>query len=322
MSKPISKPIVTVFGATGAQGGGLARALLSDPGRHFAVRAVTRKPDSTAARDLREAGAEIVLADIDDGCSVRRALEGAYGAFFVTNFWEHLSGEKEESQAQNLAGAAAQAGIRHAIWSTLEDTRRFFPADGRRMPVLERRYNVPHFDAKGAANEFFARHRVPTTYLYTSCYLENLIHFGMGPQRAADGSLAITFPIAEARIPWVAAGDIGLAAAEIFLRGDALIGDSIGIAGDQLTGAELAAALSLALGETVTFDAVEPDAFRALGFDGADEMGNMWQFKRDFAAEFCGRRDLARARALHPGMLTVAAWLAANKARLPVARAA
>lgn len=318
----MSKPIIAVFGATGAQGGGLARTLLADPGRHFSVRAVTRKPESAAARALQAAGAEIVLADIDDGCSVQRALEGAYGAFLVTNFWEHLSGEKEELQAQNLAAAAAQAGIRHAIWSTLEDTRDFLPADGRRMPVLEKRYNVPHFDAKGAANRFFERHHVPTTYLYTSCYLENLIHFGMGPQRGADGSLAVTFATGAARIPWIGVEDIGIAAAEIFLRGDALIGESIGLAGDLLTGSQLAAELTRALGEPVAFNAVEPDVYRSFGFPAADELGNMWQFKRDFEAAFCARRDLVRARALHPGLKTVAEWLVANHARIPVAKVA
>jgi len=319
--KRTSKPVITVFGATGAQGGSLARALLANPGRHFAVRAVTRKPDSLPARSLEAAGAEVVLADIDDGNSVRRALEGAYGAFFVTNFWETLSGVKEEAQAQLLALAAAQAGVRHAIWSTLEDTRTFFPADGARMPVLEQRYNVPHFDAKGAANRFFAQQRVPTTYLYTSCYLENLIHFGMGPQRRPDGSLAVAFPTGDARIPWIGAEDIGIAAFEIFLRGDALIGDSIGVAGDHVSAAELAAALAVALGEPVACDAVTPDEFRAFGFDGAVELGNMWQFKRDCEAAYLARRDLARARALHPRIKSVAEWLTAHASRIPVAAA-
>src|SRR6187402_536914 len=264
----MSKPIITVFGATGAQGGGIARALLADPGRHFAVRAVTRKPEGAAALELKRAGAEVVLADLDDGCSVQRAMEGAYGAFLVTNFWEHLSAQKELIQAHNLAAAAAQSGIRHAIWSTLEDTRDFFPADGTRMPVLQHQYNVPHFDAKGAANRFFGQLRVPVTFLYTSGYWENLIHFGMGPQRGPDGRLAVTFPTGDARIPWIAAADIGAAAAEVFLRGDALIYDSIGIAGDHLSGGEMAAQLSVALGERVGYNAVSPEAFRAFGFPG------------------------------------------------------
>jgi uncharacterized protein YbjT (DUF2867 family) len=318
----MSKPVITVFGATGAQGGGLARALLADPDRHFGVRAVTRKPDGAAAEALKRAGAEVVLADLDDGCSVQRAMEGTYGAFLVTNFWEHQSAQKELIQAHNLAAAAAQAGVRHAIWSTLEDTRDFFPADGARMPVLQHQCNVPHFDAKGAANRFFAQLRVPVTYLYTSGYWENLIHFGMGPQRGADGNLSVTYATAEARIPWIGVEDIGVAAREIFLRGDALIGDSIGIAGDHLTGTELAAHLGAAIGERVHYNAVTPDRFRAFGFPGADEIGNMWQFKRDTEAAYCARRDLSRSRALHAGMADFATWLAANKSRIPLAKAA
>ena len=290
------KPIITVFGATGAQGGGLARALLTDRDRHFAVRAVTRRPDGAAARELARAGAEIVLADLDDGASVLRALEGAYGAFFVTNFWEHLSAEKELAQAHTLAAAAAQAGIRHAIWSTLEDTRDFFPADGSRMPVLQKRFNVPHLDAKGEAHRYFAQQRVPVTYLYTSAYWENLIHFGMGPQRQADGSLAVTFPTGDARIPWIGVEDIGIAANEIFLRGDALIFDSIGVAGEHLSGTELARTARRRARRDRQLQLVTPDEFRALGFPGADELGNMWQFKRDFEARVPGApRSEARA---------------------------
>jgi NmrA-like family len=212
--------------------------------------------------------------------------------------------------------------VRHAIWSTLEDTRDFIPADGTRMPVLQHQYNVPHLDAKGAANRFFGQLRVPVTFLYTSCYWENLIHFGMGPQRGADGSLSVTFATADARIPWIGVEDIGISAMEIFLRGDALIGESIGIAGEHLTGAELAAHLGTALGEAVHYNAVTPDMYRAFAFPGADELGNMWQFKRDTEAAYCARRDLSRARALNPAMANFRTWLAANKSRLPIAKAA
>jgi len=318
----MSKPVITVFGATGAQGGSLARALLADSDRHFAVRAVTRKPDGAAARQLVQAGAQVVLADLDDTASVQRALEGAYGAFLVTNFWEHQSAEKELTQAHRLAAASAQAGIRHAVWSTLEDSRDFFPALGSRMPVLEGRFNVPQFDAKGEAHRYFAQQRVPVTYLYASCFFENLIRFGMGPQRRWDGSLIMTFPFGGARIPWIGVDDVGIAAKEIFLRGDALVYDSIGVAGEHLTGAELAQQLGTALGETVTYNSITPDEFRALGFPGAKELGNMWQFKRDYEAAYCARRDLKRARALHPGLANFATWLEDHATRIPVALAA
>jgi len=318
----MSKPVITVFGATGAQGGGLVRALLGDKDRHFAVRAVTRKPDSAAARAMAHAGAQVVLADIDDAASVQRALEGAYGAFLVTNFWEHMSAEKELAQAHTLAAAAAQAGIHHAIWSTREDTRQYLPADGSRMPVLQKRFNVPQFDAKGEAHRFFAQQRVPVTYLYPSCYWENLIRFGMGPLRRWNGALELIFPFGAARIPWMAADDIGIAAREIFLRGDALVYESIGVAGEFLTGFDLARQLSTVLGEEVVYNAMSPDAFRALGFPGARELGNMFQFKRDFEAEYCARRDLKRSRALHPDIADFSTWLETHGSRIPVALAA
>lgn len=310
--------LITVFGATGAQGGGLARAILADSDQRFQLRAVTRKPDSAAAQALMHAGAELVVADLDDAQSVQRALEGAHGAFFVTNFWEHFSAERELAQAQNLAAAAAQSGLRHAVWSTLEDTREFFQADGTRMPVLQGRYNVPHFDAKGEANHFFTRQRVPTTFLYTSGYWENLIYFGMGPQRADDGTLFIAVPTGTKKIPWIAAEDIGRSAYGIFLRGDAMVGQSVGVAGDHLSGNEMAAQLSGALGEPVAFRAVSPDDYRAAGFAGADELGNMFQFKHDFDESYRARRDLQAARALNPQMQNFAQWLAQNKTRVPV----
>jgi uncharacterized protein YbjT (DUF2867 family) len=307
----MAKPVITVFGATGAQGGGLARSLLTDPDRHFAVRAVTRKPDGGAARALNQAGAEVVLADLDDAASVQRALEGAYGAFLVTDFWDHGSAERELAQAHILAAAAARTGVHHVIWSTLEDTRDYFPADGRRMPVLEKRFNVPQFDAKGEAHRFFAQQRVPVTYLYASAFWENLIHGEIRPRRQADRSLTLILPIGAARIPWISAEDIGQAAHQVFLRGEALMYESIGLAGEHLSGIELAWHLSRALGEPVTFRAITPDAFR-----------NMWQFKRDFEAAYRARREVERARVLHPRLAGFSTWLDANRTRVAAARMA
>ena len=118
------KKIIAVVGATGAQGGGLVRAILADRNGEFRVRALTRNPDSDKARALAAAGAELVRADLDDQASLERAFAGAHGVFALTNFWEHFSPEKELAQAGNQARAAKAAGVHHVIWSTLEDTRR------------------------------------------------------------------------------------------------------------------------------------------------------------------------------------------------------
>src|SRR5205085_11124728 len=145
----MSKKIIVVFGATGAQGGGVAHAILNDVNSEFAVRAVTRDPNSEKAKELAKLGAEIMQADVDDPASIRLALEGAYGAFFVTFFWAHYSPEKEIAEAAAYAQAAKDAGVKHVIWSTLEDVREFVPLDDDRMPTLKEKYKVPHFDGKG-----------------------------------------------------------------------------------------------------------------------------------------------------------------------------
>lgn len=312
-----NKKIIAVVGATGAQGGGLVRAILKEPSGDFAVRALTRDPGSEKARELREQGAEVVAADIDDAASLREAFEGAYGAFCVTFFWDHFSPDKELAQAHAMAAAAKQAGVKHVIWSTLEDTRTWVPLSDDRMPTLMGKYKVPHFDAKGEADQGFTAIGVPTTFLRTSFFWDNFIHFGMGPKRGADGRLAITMPMGKARLPGIAAEDIGACAYGIFKQGGRLVGRTVGIAGDHLTGAQMAAALTRALGEEVRYNEVSPDAYRAFGFPGAEDLGNMFQFKRDFEAAYCGERSLEFSRSVNPALLTFDAWLARNASRIP-----
>jgi len=315
---PTDKPTIAVVGATGAQGGGLVRAILNDPARRYAVRAITRNPHSARARELERAGAQVVAADVDDLVGLERAFTGAQAAFCVTFYWEHLSPQKEIFHAQNLAKAARLARVPHVVWSTLEDTRRFVPLSDSRMPTLLDEYKVPHFDAKGASNSIFAELGVPTTYLYTSFYWENYIHFGLGPKRNADGVLALTLPMGEAKLPGIAVGDIGACALALIEKGASSVGKHVGIAGEHLSGAELASALSKALGERVVHADVSPDTFRSFGFPGADDLGNMFQFKRDFEREFRAARDVQRTRALHPGLLGFESWLAQNASKIPL----
>ena len=207
--------------------------------------------------------------------------------------------------------------MRHAVWSTLEDTRRFVSLDDGRMPTLMGRYKVPHFDAKGEANALFAASGVPTTYFHTSFYWDNLIHFGMEPKRGADGKLAFVLPMADRKLPGIAAEDIGKCAYGAFQRGGELAGTTIGVAGDHLTGSEMAAALSRALGEEVAYAYVPPEVYRTFGFPGADDLANMFQFNRDFSDDFCTLRDLELSRSLNPALQTFDAWLAANAGRIP-----
>lgn len=312
------KKIIAVIGATGAQGGGLVRAILSDPGSGFTVRALTRNVTSDRAKELAKLGAEVVAADVDDVSSLKQAFKGAYGAYCVTFFWDHFSPEKELAQAAAIAHAAKDAGLQHVIWSTLEDTRRWVPVNDNRMPTLMGKYKVPHFDAKGEADHLFTHLGLPTTFLATSFYWDNFIYFGMGPKRGPDGKLAITMPMGDKKLPGIAAEDIGKCAYGVFKRGRELIGKSPGIAGEHLTGAQMAASLARALGQEVRYNDVSPEAYRGFGFPGAEDLGNMFQFKRDFNDIFCGARNLDFTRALNPSLQTFDAWLARNKTRIPI----
>ncbi len=257
-----NEKVIAVVGSTGQQGGGLARAILDDPAGAFKLRALTRNPGSEAARALADQGAEVVTADLDDQASLERAFDGAYGVYGVTNFWELFSVEREQAQAANIARASVAAKVHHVIWSTLEDTRVHIPLDDDRMPTLMGSYKVPHFDGKGEADRFFAEAGAPVTYLAPSFYWETL--FDM-LQRGEDGVLAITLPMGDARLPGIAAKDIGLTAYRIFGRGDEFIGARVGIAGQHLRVAEMAATLSGVLGEEVRYVDVPPAVYRSLG---------------------------------------------------------
>jgi uncharacterized protein YbjT (DUF2867 family) len=312
------KKIIAVVGATGAQGGGLVRAILEDPSGGFAPRAITRDANSDKAKELAKLGAEVVAADVDDADGLKRAFRGAHGAYCVTFYWAHMKPEKEVAEAVLMARAAKDAGLQHVIWSTLEDTRRWVPLSDDRMPTLMGKYKVPHFDAKGESDHVFSDMGVPTTFLLTSFYWDNLIHFGMGPKKGPEGKLAFTLPMADKKLPGIAAEDIGRCAYGVFKRGGDSVGETVGIAGEHLTGAQMAASLTRALGREVRYNAVTPETYRSFGFPGADDLGNMFQFKRDFESVFCGARSLEVSRALNPKLQSFDTWLAANARRIPL----
>ncbi len=312
------KRVIAVVGATGAQGGGLARAIVSDPAGGFTVRAVTRDVSSDNAKALLKLGIEVVSANLDDLDSLKRAFAGAYGVYCLTNFWEHFSPEKEYAQAKAQAEAAKAAGVQHVIWSTLEDTRRWIPLSDNRMPTLMEKYKVPHFDVKGEVEREFTQLDLPVTFLLTSFYWDNLIHFGMGPKEGPNGTLILAWPMGDRKLPGIAVEDIGKCTLGIFKKGKEYIRQTVGISGEHLTIEEMAAALTKALGLTVRYHAVTPDEYRKFGFQGADDIANMFQFKRDFNDAFRRPRDPAVAKSLNPDLQTFDVWLERNKSRIPL----
>ena len=313
------KKIIAVLGATGAQGGGLVRSILKDKSGEFTARALTRDVNSDKAKALAELGAEVATVDIDNEESLRKAFEGAYGVYAVTFFWDHFSPEKEIAQAQSIAKAAKATGVKHTIWSTLEDTRKFIPLTDNRMPTLgDGKYKVPHYDGKGESNKFFTELNLPVTFLLTSFYWENFIYFGMGPKKGPDGKLAITIPMSDKKLPGIAVEDIGKSAYSIFKSGSEFIGRTVGISGGHLTGKQMADSFTKALGQEVVYNSVPFDVYRSFGFPGADDVGNMFQFKHDFEEAYCGARSLDFSKSINPELKNFDQWLNENKAKIPV----
>ena len=316
------KKIIAVFGATGAQGGGLARAIAADRAGPFKARAITRHPESDKAKALAALGVEVVAGDTDNATSLAPALAGAHGAFCVTNFWEHFSAEREGVQAAAMARATKQAGIKHVVWSTLEDTRNWVPLSDSRLPTLQGKYKCPHFDSKGAMDTVFANEAAPTTYMMAAFYWENFLYFGMGPRVGDDGNLVLALPLGGVKLPGIGAEDIGRCAYGIFKKGESTVGQRIGIAGESLSGADMAAKMGRALGKTVNFFDVPFDVYRGLGFPGAEDLGNMFQFQAILGEEFQGYRDAKQSRTLNPALLDFDGWLAANAAKISIPPAA
>ncbi len=312
------KKIITVFGATGAQGGGLVRAILADKDGGYAVRAVTRDTSSDKAKALVAQGAEVVSADLDNLDSVKQALKGSYGAYLVTNFWEHFSAEKEQQQVSDFADAAKAEDVQHVVWSTLEDTREWVPLENDSMPTLQGKYKVPHFDGKGAADKYFVEKGVPHTNMRTSFYWDNFIYFGMGPKKGEDGKYHIYFPMDDKKLPGMAAEDIGKCAYGIFKKGQDVIGKTIAVTGEKLSGDEMAGKFSKALGKDVVYTNVTPEAYRNFGFPGADDLGNMFQFKRDHHEYFNKVRDIDYSRELNPQLQNFDQWLTNYGAKIPM----
>src|SRR5438045_2941901 len=312
------KKIIAVLGSTGSQGSGLVSAILADPNGGFAARAITRDPSKDKAKAMAAKGAEVVAGNLDDVESLKKAFAGAHGVFAVTNFWEHFSGEKEKAKDKTIADAAKAAGVKHVTWSTLEDTRKLMKPDDKRMTMLQEKFRVPHFDAKAEANAYFQG--VPTTFLVTSFYWDNLYSFGLAPKPGKDDVHEWTFPMGTSKLSGIAAEDIGKSAYGILKAGQQYIGKTVGITGENLTLEEMSVKLAKGLGlPKVRYNAVDADAYRGFGFPGADEMGNMFQVYRDFEKEVLAARSADTTRQLNPQAQNFDQFIAKNKSKIQAA---
>jgi uncharacterized protein YbjT (DUF2867 family) len=180
------------------------------------------------------------------------------------------------------------------------------------------KHKVPHFEGKGESDEFFTQAGVPTTFLRASFYWDNFIYFGAGPKKGEDGKLHLTLPIGDAPMAGIAAEDIGKAAYGIFKKGSAVIGKTVGVAGEQLTGTQMAAALTKSLKQPVIYNKIPASVYRSFGFPGADDLGNMFQFYDEFAKELNEIRDVEKTKDLNPALQSFDQWLEKNGNKIPL----
>ena len=299
----MSKQIVTVVGGTGAQGSGVVDALLA--GGQFAVRVISRNPDSDASRALSARGVEVVKGDLLDPASLQAALAGSYGAFVVTNFWDPAQAGNETAIGEGAIAAAKAAGVQHLVWSTLPNSEAL--TDGR-LPVV-------HFTGKARVDAAvtaagFAR----ATFVMAPMYFQNFAGI-MAPQPLPTGGRGWAVPIdPTARV--IHAGDVhdvGLAVAAAFAAGDRVAsGSYVGVCGGTYSFADFVATLG-EQGHKLEVIEVPPAVYDGF-FPGAHELREMFQYFVEhtyFGPDH--EQAIALAHALVPaGFTSFADWARTN----------
>ncbi|MEM8533643.1 MAG: NmrA/HSCARG family protein, partial [Chloroflexota bacterium] len=214
---------ILVTGATGKQGGAVARHLLK---ADFQVKVITRHKRSEKAQALQRQGAELIEADLTDKNSLEQAMQKVDGVFSVQNFWAEGGGfEGEIQQGKNLADVAKQAGVSHYVQSTMAEADSF--------------YGVEHFQSKQAIEQYIDQIGLPRTFIGTVYFMDNLLDPQMGG--------AMSFPVLsgslkrDTRFQMMAVDDIGGIVSTVFQQPDRFIGQRINVAGDCLTVSQMKA---------------------------------------------------------------------------------
>ncbi|KAI0473693.1 NMRAL1 protein [Xylariaceae sp. FL0804] len=242
-----AKKIITVFGATGSQGGSIVTMFLSDPKlkNDWAVRGVTRDVSKESSKKLAARGVEVVAADMNDKATLVKAMQGSDTVFAVTNYWEKPDMALEEQQGRNLADAAKETGVKHYIWSSLEDVTKLSKG------VLS---NVYHFDSKAHVEEYVRSLGVPATFFQPGYYMANMSSAPFqqfAPSAAAGDAWTLTLPLdAASPIPVFDTADTGKFVKAIVLHRDALLGQRFRGATAYTTPAELVAGFRRAFPQT------------------------------------------------------------------------
>ncbi|WP_282695368.1 NmrA/HSCARG family protein [Streptomyces sp. CC208A] len=276
---------ILVLGGTGRQGGAVARELLR---RGHAVRALVRDPAKDEARALAEAGAVLVRGDLDDEASLAAAMDGVHGVFSVQTFRGPGGCEAEERQGRAVADAAVRAGVRHFVYSSVGGA--------------DRDTRVPHFESKLRIEEYLRSLDLPLTVLRPVMFHDILLD--IAPRRVQDELVLAMWLDPETSVQLIATSDIGVFAADAFEDPEGWLGRTVEIAGDDLTGPQMAAAFEAVSGIPTRFQQLPIEPLRA----AREDLANMFDwFERDGY-----RADLPALRGRHPDLVSLESWLAEN----------
>jgi len=280
-----------VTGATGAQGGSLAYALLHHG--HFTVRAFVRNPEKPEAIKLKEAGAEIAVGTFDDVNSFKHALNGVEAVFLVTNFWEVF--HREVEQAKPLIEAIKEAKVAHLVYSGLENVRR----------MSNDKWKVPHFTQKGELEDVIKHEKIPFTFVHAAFYMENLKQF-FRPTKEQDGTLLMGIPSGDSKIAMLAIKDFGPIVAHIFNNRAEYLGKEVIVASDHLTLVELSDQTNKTLGVKLKPSGITVEAFKKLGFPAADDLGDMFGFLGEYQPY---KNGPAECKKIYPQLTSFQEWV-------------
>jgi uncharacterized protein YbjT (DUF2867 family) len=285
---------ILVSGITGQQGGAVARRLVADGWR---VRGLTRDPEAARARAARELGVELVAGDMTDASSLSGALSGVYGVFAMATPFEKGM-QNEVAQGTTLGDAAAAAGVRHYVYSSVAGA--------------DRRTGIPHFETKAAVEAHLKDIGLPLTIVRPVYFMENLVT--LGAQRTDQG-LIVPVPMQQTtKLQMISVEDVAAIIAIVFARPEEFIGRAFDIAADELTYPEATRALSAAIGEPVRYVQVSWQAMR----DQSEDLYLMYDWFERTGYDV----DIAEVRELHPGLLGFDAWVKRGHARPLAARRA
>lgn len=290
---PTEPKIILVTGATGSQGGSVARHLLKSGKYH--VRCFVRDPKRADAKELARLGGEIVEGDFEDQVSIENAMKGVYGVFANVNFWENPDDENWEIQCGKLlANCAKKAGVLHYIYSGLDHAEQ----------MTGGRYKVPHFDSKAQVAQHIRQIGLPFTEVRLASYMENCFDWFERSKRA-DVAYELTFPMQDKPIDLFSVDDTGGVVLAIFEKPQEWIGKTIGVAGDSLTGQQMCDVFSRIVGKRAEYKPMTFEEYNTLG-EYADKLSNMYRFYCDFAGKL---RDIQKTRELYPNTKTFEQWM-------------